>query len=199
MLDRGAQVDEVEVHRVGELVDIDVLKYVLLARVGDGHSVGRCSEVEFLELRVAAEIERVRNRDERERTASGGEAELCIADGSDGDSGVRVAGKAVKHLHLDVRQREFRRIYVIEVVQGNEVRSETAVNIHAGEAAEDGKRGSGEPANLSQWRFFHRLNAFIKTVVLIDVLSCLKRFSTVWEDRKADFLAVCRDVLVDIR
>ena len=132
MLYGSVEVHDGEVHRLSELVDVDVLDDVLFLGVGHAEGVPGSGEAEITQGRVAPEVERIGDRDERKGAAARGEPELGIADGADGHAGVGIAGEAVQHLHADLGQRELERIDVIKMRQRDEVGTEGVVPGHAG-------------------------------------------------------------------
>ena len=172
------------VERLGQRIDADVLQDVALRLVRDGGGVERRAEGEALEDRVPAEVEGVQHRDERQGASPAVEAEGVVADGSDRDPLGRVAREAVDLAHPDVFEVEFRGVYVVLLVGGDEIAADLLVDFYAGPEPRCQDRRTKE--------FLHCLKLFIKCVVPRDVASVRHRGGIVRKDRDLQPLAVVR-------
>ena len=177
-----------------EGIDVDVLQDVGLGRVFARHGIIRCREMEALEGRVLAEIEGVHDRDEGEGGAARGQAELCVADGADGEPVGTVAGQAVRAGHFDIVEVEFGGVEIVFLVGGDVVFAKLVVDAEARGQASRRQKG-GQPVESE----FHALQLVIKTVIRVDVGAVFEGCRIKGQQRKAEALAVIRNLGGDIR
>ena len=119
-------------------VGVDVLEYALLPGLADGGGVEGGVEMESLDGLDISEIQGVCQGDDGEGAAAGGEAIDIVPDGAQNDSGVREAGKAVRHPHLHFVYGDFSGENLVLGVYGYEVSPDKSVCLNTGNAADEG-------------------------------------------------------------
>ena len=127
--------------RVGQGVDEQVLEDVLLPFVGRGDGVGLEMDQEADELGVGPQVEGVQGGHQAEGGGPRGQAEGLVADGADGEAGVREAGQVVGPAEADVLDREFDGIGIVQEALVDEVLADLGAGLEAGgqREGEDGE------------------------------------------------------------
>ena len=147
--DGGAVGDIVGCHGVApvkgvqEFIYIDVLDDSLLAVIGTGNGVGGKIKVEGNGLGILSEINGVKGGNKGEGRAPCGEAEDIIPDGAYGKMGIRVTGKVLRELHLDLLKGKLLRIGAVYKVFVHQAFPKAVVHLDAGGAKEP-RRKQGE-------------------------------------------------------
>ena len=97
--------------------------------------------VEADELGVGPQVERVQGGHQAEGRGARGQAEGLVADGADGEAGVREAGQVVGPAEADLLDREFDGIGIVQEALVDEVLADLGAGLEAGcqREGEDGE------------------------------------------------------------